>query len=110
MEGLLGHGAHGKVKLCRHAETGELFAIKIIPKRTKNRCLGQLGREGSNNTLEKVCCYSDAGIITLTYAILKIYREIAILKHCTHPNITRLYEVIDDPTKEKIYMSMCCSL
>jgi serine/threonine protein kinase len=54
MEQLLGHGSHGKVKLCRHSETGEMFAIKIIPKHTKRRRLGMLGGNGSNSTLEKV--------------------------------------------------------
>ncbi|KIY44205.1 kinase-like protein [Fistulina hepatica ATCC 64428] len=36
----------------------------------------------------------------------KIRKEIAIMKKLYHPNVVRLYEVIDDPLKTKIYMVM----
>ena len=35
-----------------------------------------------------------------------IKKEIAIMKKLRHPHVVRLYEVIDDRMKEKIYMSM----
>jgi [calcium/calmodulin-dependent protein kinase] kinase len=34
----------------------------------------------------------------------KIKKEIAILKKCNHPHIVRLFEVIDDPRSDKIYL------
>ena len=34
----------------------------------------------------------------------KIKKEIAILKKCNHPHIVRLFEVIDDPQSDKIYL------
>lgn len=34
----------------------------------------------------------------------KIRKEIAIMKKCRHPHVVRLYEVIDDRMKDKIYM------
>jgi serine/threonine protein kinase len=34
-----------------------------------------------------------------------IQREITIMKRCYHPNLVRLFEVIDDPQQEKIYIS-----
>ncbi|PPQ63943.1 hypothetical protein CVT24_009118 [Panaeolus cyanescens] len=37
---------------------------------------------------------------------LKIRKEIAIMKKLRHPHVVRLYEVIDDRMKEKIYMVM----
>ncbi|KAJ3491083.1 hypothetical protein NLJ89_g11371 [Agrocybe chaxingu] len=36
----------------------------------------------------------------------KIRKEIAIMKKLRHPHVVRLYEVIDDRMKEKIYMVM----
>ncbi|KAK2463207.1 hypothetical protein APHAL10511_004862 [Amanita phalloides] len=35
-----------------------------------------------------------------------IRKEIAIMKKCYHPNLVRLFEVIDDPKQEKIYLIM----
>ena len=34
-----------------------------------------------------------------------IIREIAILKKTRHENVIRLYEVIDDPTYDKLFLS-----
>ena len=33
-----------------------------------------------------------------------IKREIAIMKKLLHPNVLRLYEVLDDPKVKKIYI------
>ncbi|CAG8670875.1 7235_t:CDS:2, partial [Paraglomus occultum] len=79
----VGRGVHGKVKLGRDMETGELVAIKIVD-RTSRRRLGQRNNELSNEQ--------------------KIRKEIAILKKCAHPHVVRLIEVIDDPMSKKIYM------
>ena len=34
-----------------------------------------------------------------------IRKEIAIMKKCRHAHLVRLFEIIDDPNAEKIYMS-----
>ncbi|KAF8525923.1 kinase-like protein [Hysterangium stoloniferum] len=36
----------------------------------------------------------------------KIRKEIAVMKKCTHPNVVRLLEVIDDPASKKVYLVM----
>ena len=97
----LGRGVHGKVKLCMDSETGDYYvrpeevfcssahlissrcfqAIKIVHKQTKRR----FGLR-TDDTMQK------------------IRKEIAIMKRCLHPNVVRLFEVIDDPNEQKIYL------
>lgn len=77
----LGRGMHGKVKLGRNIQSGEMVAIKIIDRYSKRRRLGK------NTSHED-----------------KIKREIAILKKARHDNIVGLLEVIDDPSKNKVYI------
>ncbi len=40
----------------------------------------------------------------------KIRKEIAIMKKLRHPHVVRLYEVIDDRMREKIYIGALCNL
>lgn len=69
----LGQGKFSKVKLALHAPTGEKVAIKIIEKKKfKN------------------------------HDLIKLSREIQIIKTLKHPNIIQLYEVIE--TNELIYI------
>jgi [calcium/calmodulin-dependent protein kinase] kinase len=77
----LGRGVHGKVKLGRNLETGLTVAIKIVDRYSKRR---RLNKDTSRED--------------------KIKREIAILKKARHPNIVSLLEVIDDPTRKKVYI------
>ena len=74
IEKTLGSGSYGKVKLC--SKNGKQYAIKII-KRPKKR----LNMHCSDNT-----------------------QEIAVMKKMSHPNLTKLIEVIDDPSCNKIYL------
>lgn len=77
----LGRGTHGKVKLGRNLETHEYVAIKIVERYSKKRRLGKLGNAED-----------------------KVKKEVAILKKARHPNIVALLEVIDDPTRKKVYI------
>jgi 5'-AMP-activated protein kinase catalytic alpha subunit len=63
----LGKGSFGKVKEALHIVSGEKVAIKILEKR-KIKTKGDLKR---------------------------VRREIALMKKLRHPNIIRLYEVIE---------------
>ncbi|QPG74062.1 hypothetical protein FOA43_001383 [Brettanomyces nanus] len=82
----LGYGQHGKVKLARDIDTGQLVAIKIVDRASKPG-LGRLTRRGSLVSQED-----------------KIRREIAIMKKCCHPHIVKLIEVLDSETSRKIYL------
>lgn len=77
----LGRGQHGKVKLGRNMDTGNLVAMKIVPRKSPHRKLGTLGAEQDQTK-----------------------REVAILKKARHRNVVSLLEVIDDPTKAKVYL------
>lgn len=79
----IGQGVHGKVKLGMDLNTGEKVAIKIVERHSRPR----LGRPETAKAQEN-----------------KVRREIAILKKCSHPNVVRLIEVIDDPTANKVYL------
>ncbi|RPA79641.1 kinase-like protein [Ascobolus immersus RN42] len=79
----IGQGVHGKVKLGMDLNTGEKVAIKIVERHSRPR----LGRPETAKAQEN-----------------KVRKEIAILKKCSHPNVVRLIEVIDDPTANKVYL------
>jgi SNF1-activating kinase 1 len=77
----LGRGTHGKVKLGRDLNTEGYVAIKIVERFSRRRKLGKLG------TTED-----------------KVKKEVAILKQARHPNVVALLEVIDDPSRKKVYI------
>ena len=83
----LGRGVHGKVKLAYDTENDEFVAVKIVRKQN-NRPRNRLSGLG----------------MAVASPDLKIRKEIAIMKKCIHPHVVRLYEVIDDPKSQKIFM------
>jgi serine/threonine protein kinase len=72
----IGEGTFGKVKVGTHILTGERVAIKILEK----------------SRIKEVA------------DIERVTREIAILKRIRHPNVIRLYEVID--ASKQIFLIM----
>lgn len=44
--------------------------------------------------------------MTITTALDDVYKEIDIMKQLDHPNIINLYELIDDPSSDKLYLIM----
>ena len=77
----LGRGTHGKVKLGRDLKQSTLVAIKIVERFSKRRKLGRLGTKED-----------------------KVKKEVAILKKARHTNVVALLEVIDDPSRKKVYI------
>ncbi|XP_037093388.1 serine/threonine-protein kinase STK11-like [Pollicipes pollicipes] len=74
---LLGEGAYGKVKECMDKDTLERRAVKIFKRRKLRRKLN-----GEQN----------------------LQREIRLLNRLRHPNILRLFDVLHNDEKQKIYM------
>ncbi|XP_076369165.1 MAP/microtubule affinity-regulating kinase 3-like isoform X2 [Tachypleus tridentatus] len=71
----IGKGNFAKVKLAKHMPTGKEVAIKIIDKTQLNQS-----------------------------SLQKLYREVKIMKMLDHPNIVKLYQVIE--TEKTLYLVM----
>lgn len=69
--------------MCKDRASDQLYAMKILNK-------DFLKKKKQGNTSE-------------TYEE-DIRREIAIMKKLTHPNVLKLYEVLDDPNVNKLYL------
>ncbi|CCW69435.1 unnamed protein product [Phytomonas sp. Hart1] len=87
----IGEGSYGKVKLAEEMDSGKKVAIKMIDKQflqnkfgTWNTANGGGGGGGDN----------------------ALMREITIMKKVRHRNCVSLYEVIDDPASQKLYLIM----
>jgi serine/threonine protein kinase len=77
----LGQGQYGKVKKGRDIENDMFVAIKIVPRYSRQRRLGKLGAAED-----------------------RVKKEVAILKKARHQNVVSLLEVIDDPSRQKVYI------
>ena len=91
----LGKGAYSRVilarKMCKNGtKNGSKVAIKVINKGVLRRIIIWISAHKKSNELSSIA------------------REIAIMKlmgrGCQHPNICQLYEVIDDPVRDKLYL------
>ncbi|KAI0979108.1 hypothetical protein GJ496_010853 [Pomphorhynchus laevis] len=71
----IGKGNFAKVKLARHIPTGKEVAVKIIDKTLLNKS-----------------------------SLQKLFREVKIMKVLSHPNIVKLFEVIE--TERTLYLVM----
>ncbi|OQR86424.1 protein kinase [Achlya hypogyna] len=79
----LGVGSYAEVKLCKEKASGQLFAMKFIDRDIMHKH-GKLNRQPD--------------------ALNDIKREIAIMKKLQHPNVLRLFEVMDDPHMNKLFL------
>lgn len=85
----LGQGGFGTVKLAIKNENK--YALKIFKKSHLKRKREYIKDKETGKTKVKD-------------ALEDVRREIAIMKKISHPNLIQLYEVIDNPSNEKIIM------
>lgn len=81
-KGKIGTGGYGKVVLYQSQKDEKLYAIKIFHKSRISKL-----RVSPTET-----------------AMMDVLREVAIMKRLDHPNIVKLYEIIDDPQSDNFYM------
>ena len=86
----LGRGAYSKVKLVM--KNNVKFAMKIIDKKELKK--------------KKIFKQDKDGNVIVTNLLKDALKEIAILKKLDHPNIIKLYEILHNYQKEKIYLIM----
>lgn len=84
----LGKGSSARVRLCKHRLSGELAAVKIIPKKS-----AYLIQHGSLAALHKYDDSLPERIDGEMRVPLSIEREVAILKLVDHPNVMKVYDI-----------------
>ena len=84
----LGKGSTARVRLARHAYTGQEAAVKIVQK--KNALISQAGSLAALDQAEASVVDSGDGLRRMPVGI---EREVAIMKLIQHPNIMKLYDI-----------------
>lgn len=79
---LLGKGSFAKVYLCTDSNTKTKYALKVMDKEKLSRVKMGKGK----------------------FAIDSVVDELKILKRLQHPNILWLHEIINDQSKDKLYL------
>jgi serine/threonine-protein kinase HSL1 (negative regulator of Swe1 kinase) len=90
----LGKGATARVRLARHAYTGQEAAIKIVQK--KSAQMSQAGSLAALDQAESTLADSQDGMRRMPVGI---EREVAIMKLIQHPNIMKLYDIWENRTE-----------
>jgi serine/threonine-protein kinase HSL1, negative regulator of Swe1 kinase len=90
----LGKGSTARVRMARHAVTGQLAAIKIVQK--KDAQLSQAGSIAALDRKDAAINNSGEGPKRMPYSI---EREVAIMKLIEHPHIMKLYDIWENRTE-----------
>ncbi|KAK3505146.1 kinase-like domain-containing protein [Neurospora crassa] len=106
----IGHGSYGAVRLATD-QFGKEYAIKQFSKaqlrrRAQSNILRHAPRGPRNQSISR---FSEQRLKEAKDALFLIREEIAIMKKLNHPNLVQLYEVLDDPEDDSLYMvlEMC---
>lgn len=92
----LGKGSTGRVRLAKHSITGQLAAIKIVPKNIIDFDNNNTSNNSNQRKKKRKHKVDENG---LPYGI---EREIIIMKLISHPNIMALYDVWEN--KNELYL------
>ena len=98
----LGKGATGRVRLAKHAVTGQTAAIKIVSKKSA----AMVQSESIAAMDRNVSSYS--GFSNARHMPCGIEREVVIMKLIEHPNVISLYDVWEN--RGELYATRDCKL
>jgi serine/threonine-protein kinase HSL1, negative regulator of Swe1 kinase len=90
----LGEGATARVRLAKHASTGQKAAVKIVQKKH-----AQMSQAGSLADLDQAEASRPDSGDGLRRMPVGIEREVAIMKLIQHPNIMKLYDIWENRTE-----------
>jgi serine/threonine protein kinase len=85
----IGQGRQGEVMLAMDTDANEMRAIKVMPRPAQAQSATGLRSR-----------------LPMNHKAVQMQHEIAIMKKCRHRNIVALYEVIDDPAANSLYLVM----
>ena len=99
----LGQGAYGTVFLAVDTDITppRKAALKVM---NTKQLIKKKGSELAAKSVLQGLPFPLCPHLTLDFSDLK--REIAIMKKLNHPNVVKLFEVIDDPKSENIYLGL----
>ncbi|KAF5316874.1 hypothetical protein D9611_003978 [Ephemerocybe angulata] len=95
----VGKGRHGEVYLSHDTlHEHRAVAIKVVKRsnpKDKIKLLRRNYQQTDGSTKQALNSTENS-----------VRREVAVMKQCRHPNLAQLFEVIDDPREDKIYIIM----
>ncbi|KAF8433219.1 kinase-like domain-containing protein [Boletus edulis BED1] len=97
----IGKGSSGRVRIARHAKTGQYAAVKIVSKQHLNNNNSHTANTNTTTTTTTTALVRPPPD-TPEHMRLSIEREIVIMKLIEHPNVMRLYDVWE--TSSDLYL------
>lgn len=90
-----GSGTQGQVYCCLDTLTNEYRAIKVMMRPSSHALLS-----GGNGTM------AARALRESMETAKRLATEVKILSRCRHPSIVQMFEFIDDPTREEVFLVM----
>jgi len=96
-------GSYAEVRLAKEKTTDRLYAVKVINKAVLKRKLKGLGALSGGDLLADV--KREVARNCAAAAVDSVHKTAqAIMKKLAHPHVLRLFEVMDDPRVNKLYL------